>query len=80
MNISASTLHSYLLKIQNWAHWKISFSLGRTWQAREVIFSRKVNKAASPPLAFKNSEVSSSQKDLGVTLYPELSFKEHING
>ena len=74
------TLNSYLIKIQDRAQWKISFSLDWTWQAHEVIFFRKVNKAASPPLVFKSSEVSSSQKDLGLTLYTKLSFNKHING
>ena len=80
MNISASTLNSYLLKIQYWTQWKISFSLGLTWQVHEVIFFRKVNKAASPPLVFKKLLSQFKSKGPGITLYTKLSFNEHING
>ena len=82
VNTSALTLNSDLLKIQDWAYqWKMSFNPDRTKQAQEIIFSRKNNAIAHPPLFFNNSEIklSSNQKHLGLTLDSKLSFNEHIN-
>ena len=60
----------------------MSFRPDRTKQAHEVIFFRKINKATRSPRSshVKNSEASSSQKHLGVSLDTKLSFNEHTNG
>ena len=58
----------------------MSFNPDRTKQAQEIIFSRKKNATAHPPLFFNNSEIklSSNQKHLGLTLDSKLPFNEHI--
>ena len=57
VNISASTLNSDLLKMQDWMYqWKISFHPDRAKEAPEVIFPRKKNATTHTPLFFNNSE------------------------
>ena len=59
----------------------MSFNPDRTKQAQEIIFSRKKNASAHPPLFLNNSEIKLSwnQKHLGLPLDSKLSFSEHIN-
>ena len=52
----------------------MSFNPDRTKQAQEIIFCRKKNAAAHPPLFFNNSEIM-----LGLTLNSKLLFNEHMN-
>ena len=66
-NNSASTLNSDLLKMQDWTYqWKMSFNPDRTKQAQEIIFSRKKNATAHPPLFFNNSEIHQADKVVGL--------------
>ena len=55
------------------------FNPDRTKQAKEIIFSRKENATAHPPLFFINSELISNQKHLGLALDSKSTFNEHIN-
>ena len=75
-------LNNNLDKVSLWANkWKMSFNQDPSKQAREVIFSRKINKVYHPSLLFKNSTVQqiSSQKHSGIHLDEELTFKHRIN-
>ena len=75
-------LTNNLDKVSLWANkWKMSFNQDPSKQAREVIFSRKINKVYHPSLLFKNSTVQqiSSQKHSGIHLDEELTFKHRIN-
>ena len=58
----------------------MTFNPDRSKQAQEIIFSRKIKKAAHPPLLFNNNNVSqvNSQKHHGVILYVKLTFEEHL--
>ena len=57
----------------------MSFNPDPSKRAQEVIFSRKLKKVPLPPLVFNNANVSQckSQKHLGITLDPKLTFEEH---
>ena len=51
-------LNEDLDKINNWVYqWKMSFNLGPSKKAQEVIFSRKGNNVLHPPLTLKNVDV-----------------------
>ena len=54
---------------------------GPSKQAHEVIFSWKINKVHHPPLLFNNNTIQqiSCQKNLGIHLDEDLTFKHHIN-
>ena len=57
--------------ISHWVHqWKMNFNPGPNKQAREVFFSRKINKGSHPPSTFNNNIVyqATSQKYLGIIL------------
>ena len=56
------------------------FNLNLSKKAREVIFSRKINKLLHPTLLFNNIPFRNSlfQKHLGLTLNIKLNFSEHI--
>ena len=58
----------------------MTFNPDRSKQAQEIIFNRKIKKAAHPPLLFNNNNVSqvNSQKHLGVILDVKLTFEEHL--
>ena len=58
----------------------MSFNLGPTKQAQEVIFSRKIKKPLHTPLNFNNTNVKQTafQKHLGLILDSQLSFEEHL--
>ena len=60
--------------------WIITFNTDRSKQAQEIIFSRKLKKAAHPPLLFNNNNVSqvNSQTHLEVILDIKLTFEEHL--
>lgn len=69
-----------MLKIQDWANqWKVSFNQDRDKQAQEVIFSRKTNKIAYPPLLFNNETVRATHtsKHLGIEIDNKLPPNEH---
>ena len=75
VNTSARHLNSDLSKISNWAfQWKISFNPGPRKQAKEVIFSRKIQKTSHPSIYFNNKSVKRipSQKHLGLILDSKL--------
>ena len=56
---SCETLNSDLSLINHWAYqWKMSFNPDLSKQASEVVFSRKRNKLAHPPIIFNNSQVA----------------------
>ena len=60
INTSAIELNSYLKKkINDWVfQWKMTFNSDRSKQAQEVILSRRLKKAAHPPLLFNIKNVS----------------------
>ena len=77
-----TSFNSNLAKITHWARqWKMNFNPGPSKQAREAIFSRKVNKDSQHPLlprhrlTFNNNIVYqvTSQKHLGIILDNRLS-------
>ena len=81
INTSAAHLDNDLRKISNWAfQWKMSFNPDPSKQDREVIFSRKHQKISHPSIYFNSNPIESvsSQKHLGMTLYTQLNFQEHI--
>ena len=76
ISTSAIELNSDLKKINNWVfQWKMTFNPGRSKQAQEIIFSRKLKKATHPPLLFNSNYVSqvNSQTHLGVILDANVS-------
>ena len=82
MGISTQNLNQDLIKINNWAvQWKMSFNPDPIKEAKEIIFSRKLNKTLHPNLVFNLNPVnqSSNQKHLGMILDNKLNFNEHIN-
>ena len=58
----------------------MNFNPDTNKQAREVIFSRKINKINLPPLLFNQNLVksSSSQKHLGMVLDTKVDFNLHV--
>ena len=82
INTSAIELNSYLKKkINDWVfQWKMTFNSDRSKQAQEVILSRRLKKAAHPPLLFNIKNVSqvNSQTHIGVILDVKLTFEEHL--
>ena len=58
----------------------MTFNLGRSTPAQEVIFSRKLKKTTHPPLFFNNSNVSqvNSHNHLRVISGIYLTFKKHL--
>ena len=73
-------LNNNLDKVSLWANeWKMSFNSDPFKQAQEEFFSRKINKGYNPPLLSNNSmsQQRSSQKQLGIHVDEELTFK-HI--
>ena len=58
----------------------MSFNPDITKQAKEVIFSRKINKPQHPPTYFNGHTVSTTnvQKHLGIYLDEKLDFKIHL--
>ena len=65
-----------------WANkWKMSFNPDPSKQAKEIIFSGKINKVYHLPILLNNSTIHqiSSQKHLRIHLDEELTFKHHIN-
>ena len=68
---SAIELNSDLKKINDWAfQWKMTFNPDSSKQTQEIIFSRKLEEVAHPPLLFNNKNVSqvNFQTHLGVIL------------
>ena len=58
-NLSAQYLNEDLNKINHWAfQWKMSFNPDPSKQAQKVIFSRKLQKLAYPPLNSNNIAVT----------------------
>ena len=79
INTFAIELNSDLKKNNDWAfQWKMTFNPDRNKQNQEIIFSRKLKKAAHPPLLFKNNNVSqvNYQTHHGVILDVKLIFEE----
>ena len=58
----------------------MSFNPDSSKHAQEVIFSRKLQKSAYPPLHFNNIIVpqSTTQRHLGMLLDVKLDFQEHV--
>ena len=57
-NISPNELNKDLQKISEWAYkWKMSFNLDLNKQAREIVFSRKLNKSSHSKNFFNNAPV-----------------------
>ena len=80
-NAAAKQLCEDLDKIKEWAfRWKMSFNPDFSKQAQEVIFTRKVEKVAHPPIFFNKNSLQevSSQKQSGLMLDTSLTFDEHI--
>ena len=81
IHLSSSELNLDLTKVSDWANqWKMSFNPDPSKQAKEVIFSHKINKPLHPNLVFNNVPVDqvSSQKHLGMILDSKLNFNEHF--
>ena len=83
VNIDASNIDLYhdLKKIDEWAfQWKMNFNPDPTKQAKELIFSRKVQMTNHPPLFFNENVFpqTSLQKYLGMFLDSKLNFSEHL--
>ena len=83
VNIDASNIDLYndLKKIDEWVfQWKMNFNPDPTKQAKELIFSRKVQMTNHPPLFFKENVFpqTSLQKYLGMFLDSKLNFSEHL--
>ena len=69
-----------LAKIKDWAvQWKMLFNPDHNKPAKEVIFSRKINKDNHPPIFFNNTPIKtcSNETHLGLTLDEKLDFKCH---
>ena len=67
--------------ISEWAfQWKMSFNPGPTKQAKEPLFSRKVQTTNPPPLFFNENVVPKTtlQKHLGMFLDSKWNFSEHF--
>ena len=84
-DIAASTeeLSNDLRNKSKWAYqWKMIFNPDLTRQAREIIFSGKLNKPVHRNISFNNSQVSQTecQKHLGLILDNKLNFNEHLKG
>ena len=81
VNVSVVQLNNDLVKISKWAYqWKMSFNPDVSKQAQEVVFSRKSQKLAHPPVFFNNVPVKrcSIQKHLGFHLDEKLNFNHHV--
>ena len=81
ITLSSAELNQDLAKVSAWANqWKMSFNPDPSKQAKEVIFSHKINKPLHPNLIFNNVPVDqvSSQKHLGMILDDKLNFNEHF--
>ena len=79
---SATILNDDLAYIQQWAYqWKMSFNPDESKQAKEVVFSRKLNKPIHPDISFNevNVQKTEAQKHLGLVLDEKLNFNQHIN-
>ena len=79
---TSQKLNNELHKVSLWGYkWKMSFNPDPSKQAQDVVFSRKINKVHHPSLLFNNSTIqqTSSQKNLGIHIDEELTFKHHIN-
>ena len=75
-NASDEILNHGLTRI--WAYrWKMSFNLGPSKQAQEVLFSKNVTKTNHPKIIFNGNTVqkSANQKLLGLIF---LTFNDHI--
>ena len=80
--LSANDLNHDLGVIHQWAHqWKLEFNPDPTKQATEVLFSCKTSNPNHPHIMFNGTVVAkvNEQKDLGLILDSNLSFKKHIN-
>ena len=78
-NASDEILNHGLTRI--WAYrWKMSFNLGPSKQAQEVLFSKNVTKTNHPNIIFNGNTVqkSANQKHLGLILDEKLTFNDHI--
>ena len=78
---SANDLNKDLEMIHNWAfQWKMNFDLGPNKQAQEVIFIRKTEKRAHPPVVFNKAYVAQSkyQKHQGIIQDSKLTFEYHL--
>ena len=81
INTFAIELNSDLKKSNDWVfQWKMTFNPDRNKQTQEIIFSRKLKKAAHLALLFKNNNVSqvNYQTHDGVILDVKLLFEEHL--
>ena len=77
VNTSESHSNSDLSKISNWAfQWKMSFNPDPSKKAREVSFSREIQKTCHPSTYFNNTSVKkfSPQKHLGMILDNKSNF------
>ena len=80
---STEELSNDLRNINKWEYqWKKIFNPDLTKQAKEVIFSRRLDKPVHPNLTLNNSQVSQteSQNHLGLILDDKLNFNEHLKG
>ena len=79
--MSAKNLYDDFNKINNWAfQWKMNFNPDLNKQAQKVIFSRKIQKSAQPPLVLNNNIMNQSvtQKQLGMFLDAKMGLQEHL--
>ena len=77
---TTNELKQDLAKIKDWAvQWKMLFNPDHNKPAKEVIFSRKINKDNHPPIFFNNTPIKtcSNETHLGLTLDEKLDFKCH---
>ncbi len=75
---SSIRLNTDLLSLQDWAsQWRVTFN---ELKSVYMVFSRKLNRPALPPLYMNNSQLRQvdSHKHLGLTLTQTLSWEEHI--
>ena len=81
MNTSTVNLNNHINKIRNWTiNWKMSFNPDSSKQAREFIFSRKLQKTNHNQVYFNHNSVKQvpSQKHLEMYLDTKLNFQEHL--
>ena len=79
--MSAKNLYDDFNKINNWAfQWKMNFNPDLNKQAQKVVFSRKIQKSAKPPLVLNNNIMNQSvtQKQLGMFLDAKMGLQEHL--
>ena len=79
---SSKLLNNDLETISKWAYkWKMLFNPDSKKPAKEIVFSKKINKSKHPPIYYNNIEINQSEqeKHLGLLLDEKLTFKKHLS-